>query len=82
MLAIMLMPLVLIRNIAKLSPTALLSDVLIIAGLICLLAFDFIVIFEDGITSPKSGHGIHWLFNQTNYSVFIGTAVYSFEGIG
>ncbi|KAF1798485.1 transmembrane amino acid transporter protein-domain-containing protein [Mucor lusitanicus] len=82
MLAILLMPLVLIRNIAKLSPTALLSDVLIIGGLICLLVFDFIEIFEDGITSPKSGPGIHWLFNSANYSVFIGTAVYSFEGIG
>ncbi|KAI8637573.1 transmembrane amino acid transporter protein-domain-containing protein [Parasitella parasitica] len=81
-LAIMLMPLVLIRNIAKLSPTALLSDALIIGGLICLLIFDVIEIFEDGIASPKSGPGIHWLFNQTNFSVFIGTAVYSFEGIG
>lgn len=83
LLAILLMPLVLIRNIAKLSPTALLSDVLIVAGLIVLLAYDFIQIFEDGITSsPKSGPNIHWLFNSANYSVFIGTAVYSFEGIG
>lgn len=82
MLAIMLMPLVLIRNIAKLSPTALLSDVLIIGGLICLLTFDIIEIFEDGVTSPKSGPGIHWLFNSANFSIFIGTAVYSFEGIG
>lgn len=82
-LAILLMPLVLIRNIAKLSPTALLSDVLIVAGLIVLLAYDFIEIFQDGIvSSPKSGPNIHWLFNSTNYSVFIGTAVYSFEGIG
>lgn len=81
-LAIFLTPLVLIRNIAKLSPTALLSDVLIIGGLIVLLAYDFITIFEEGVTAPKSGPGIHWMFNSANFSVFIGTAVYSFEGIG
>ncbi|KAI8047615.1 transmembrane amino acid transporter protein-domain-containing protein [Thamnidium elegans] len=82
MLAILLMPLVLIRNIAKLSPTALLSDVLIVGGLIVLLVFDFIEIFEDGISSPTSGPNIEWVFNSANFSVFIGTAVYSFEGIG
>lgn len=79
-LAIILMPLVLIRNIAKLSPTALLSDVLIVAGLIVLLAYDFIEIFESG--TPTVGPNINWWFNSANYSVFIGTAVYSFEGIG
>jgi proton-coupled amino acid transporter len=80
MLAILLMPLVLIRNIAKLSPTALLSDVLIVAGLIVLLAYDFVEIFKDGV--PTSGPGMNWMFNSANFSVFIGTAVYSFEGIG
>lgn len=79
-LAIILMPLVLIRNIAKLSPTALISDVLIVAGLIVLLAYDFIEIFKDG--TPTAGPNINWWFNSANYSVFIGTAVYSFEGIG
>lgn len=81
-LAIILMPLVLIRNIAKLSPTALLSDVLIVGGLIVLLVFDFIEIFEDGISSPTTGPNIEWIFNAADFSVFIGTAVYSFEGIG
>ncbi|KAI9487568.1 MAG: transmembrane amino acid transporter protein-domain-containing protein [Benjaminiella poitrasii] len=85
LLAILLMPLVLIRNIAKLSPTALLSDVLIISGLVTLLIYDMIEIFVDEnsrIVSPRPGLNIEWLFNSTNYSVFIGTAVYSFEGIG
>ncbi|KAI8386826.1 transmembrane amino acid transporter protein-domain-containing protein [Blakeslea trispora] len=80
MLAILLTPLVLIRNIAKLSPTALISDVLIVAGLLALLVFDCIQLFDHG--EPKTGPGIHWLFNSQQYSVFIGTAVYSFEGIG
>ncbi|RCH94328.1 hypothetical protein CU098_005001 [Rhizopus stolonifer] len=80
MLAILLIPLVLIRNIAKLSPTALLSDALIVGGLIALLAFDCIEIFKQG--EPQTGPGIHWIFNSAHYSVFIGTAVYSFEGIG
>jgi proton-coupled amino acid transporter len=82
MLAILLTPLVLIRNIAKLSPTALLSDVLIIGGLITLLVYDCIEIFAEGASSPTSGPGIHWLFNSANFSIFVGTAVYSFEGIG
>lgn len=81
-LAILLTPLVWIRNIAKLSPTALLSDVLIVGGLIALLVFDIIEIFQEGIRVPQSGPGIHWVFNSAHYTVFIGTAVYSFEGIG
>ncbi|KAI8979169.1 transmembrane amino acid transporter protein-domain-containing protein [Mycotypha africana] len=82
MLALLTMPLVLVRNISKLSLTALISDVLIIGGLLALLVFDFVEIFEDGFTQPTAGPGIQWLFNSAHYSVFIGTAVYSFEGIG
>jgi proton-coupled amino acid transporter len=79
-LALLLMPLVLIRNIAKLSPTALLSDALIIAGLIVLLVYDGIQIFET--SPPTSGPNIHWWFNPVDFPVFVGTAVYSYEGIG
>ena len=79
-LAILLTPLVLIRNIAKLSPTALLSDALIVAGLLALLVFDCIQLFKHG--EPRTGPDIHWVFNSQQYAVFIGTAVYSFEGIG
>lgn len=82
LLAILLIPLVWIRNIAKLSPTALLSDVLIVGGLLALLVFDVVEIFKEGVSVPQSGPGIHWVFNSAHYTVFIGTAVYSFEGIG
>ncbi|ORZ25545.1 transmembrane amino acid transporter protein-domain-containing protein [Absidia repens] len=84
---VLLMPFVLIRNIAKLSPTALLSDVLIITGLVVLLVYDFIQIFVNNASAndthfPSAGPNMIWVFNPTHFSVFIGTAVYSFEGIG
>lgn len=84
LVAALLMPLVLIRNIAKLSPAALSADILIVLGLLILLACDVYQIFvlntADGV--PTVGPDIQWWLNPTAYPVFIGTAVYSFEGIG
>ncbi|KAI7864925.1 transmembrane amino acid transporter protein-domain-containing protein [Spinellus fusiger] len=82
---LLLVPLVLIRNIAKLSPTALLSDVLIIAGLLIVVGYDLQTIFSSasvGFSPSTVGPDINWWFNPAECSVFIGTAVYSFEGIG
>lgn len=83
---VLLMPLVLIRNIAKLSPTALLSDVLIITGLLVLVVYDMIQLFvinpSPTSSSPTPGPNMIWVFNPAHFSVFVGTAVYSFEGIG
>ncbi|KAI8140959.1 transmembrane amino acid transporter protein-domain-containing protein [Fennellomyces sp. T-0311] len=80
LICILLMPMVLIRNIAKLSPAALFADVLIVSGLLILLACDMYEIFSGGTASP--GPNVEWWFNPSAYPVFIGTAVYSFEGIG
>ncbi|KAI8973006.1 transmembrane amino acid transporter protein-domain-containing protein [Pilobolus umbonatus] len=79
-LSVVLIPLVLIRNISKLSFTAILSDILIIIGLGILIFYDFLQLFKT--TPPTPGPGIEWTFNSNNFSVFIGTAVYSYEGIG
>ena len=76
------MPMVLIRNIAKLSPAALFADVLIVSGLLILLAYDVYQIFFGHESGPMPGPNIQWLFNPSAYPVFVGTAVYSFEGIG
>ncbi|KAF7728625.1 neutral amino acid transporter [Apophysomyces ossiformis] len=84
-IALLLMPLVLIRNIAKLSPTALFSDVLIVAGLVTLLLFDIVhILFQapEGSHPPTTGPNIIWWINPVQYPVFVGTAVYAFEGIG
>ncbi|KAI0685968.1 transmembrane amino acid transporter protein-domain-containing protein [Cytidiella melzeri] len=72
---VIFLPLALIRNLAKLSTTALVADVFILAGLI------YIFGSEAGIMAER-GHAHVELFNAKDWPLLIGTAVFSFEGIG
>ncbi|KAF5367185.1 hypothetical protein D9758_003891 [Tetrapyrgos nigripes] len=69
------LPLSLIRDIVKLSSTALVADAFILAGLIYIFSSEFSLIAERGTREVA-------LFNPKDFSLFVGTAVFSFEGIG
>ncbi|KAJ2957556.1 hypothetical protein NQZ79_g6733 [Umbelopsis isabellina] len=80
-------PLVLIRKIAKLSFAAVIADVLIVVGLITLVCADVVDLLytnkKEGDTRLFApGPDVEWIFNRFDYAVFIGTAIYAFEGIG
>ncbi|KAF8917223.1 transmembrane amino acid transporter protein-domain-containing protein [Mucidula mucida] len=72
---IVFLPLVLIRDLAKLSTTALIADVFILAGLIYIFGSEVSIISQRGIQDVA-------LFNPKDFPLFVGTAVFSFEGIG
>ncbi|KAJ7811099.1 transmembrane amino acid transporter protein-domain-containing protein [Mycena olivaceomarginata] len=62
---VVFLPLVLIRDLAKLSSTALVADAFILVGLVYIF-----------------GSEISILFNPRDFSLFVGVAVFSFEGVG
>lgn len=73
---IVLIPLSFIRNISKLGPAALLADVFILIGLTYIYYFDIASISKSGISSTVV------LFNPSQYTLTIGAAIFTFEGIG
>lgn len=77
--ACILTPLTLIRDITKLSLLALLANIFIFIGLITILYY---TIFEFVSNSFEPGRGIYYLFNESEFSLFIGVAIFAFEGIG
>lgn len=68
-------PLAMIRDISKLGGTALVADAFILLGLLYLYYFDFYTLGTKGISDIVQ-------FNPESWTLFIGTAVFTFEGIG
>ncbi|GME93930.1 unnamed protein product [Ambrosiozyma monospora] len=74
--ALILMPMSLIRNITKLSLAALLANIFILSGILTIVYFASEDLISWGV-SPSIQY-----FNEDNWSLFIGVAIFAFEGIG
>ncbi|KAF2036731.1 hypothetical protein EK21DRAFT_51582 [Setomelanomma holmii] len=74
---LMLIPLSFIRNISKLGPAALLADVFILIGLTYIYWYDLSWISRNGGFNPTIE-----LFNPRDFTLTIGSAIFTFEGIG
>lgn len=68
-------PMSLIRNITKLSIAALLANVFILSGIAT-------IVFYASKDLIKNGPADVVMFNKDNWSLFIGVAIFAFEGIG
>jgi Transmembrane amino acid transporter protein len=64
-----------IRDISKLSGTALIADFFILLGLCVLYYFDIFTLSTQGVSDIG-------YFNSQDYVLFLGTAAFAFEGIG
>ena len=73
---IVLIPLALIRNISKLGPAALIADVLIMVGLTYIWQYDILSLSSRGMAPSVV------LFNPSAFTLTIGSAIFTFEGIG
>ncbi|KAK6455561.1 vacuolar amino acid transporter 4 [Scheffersomyces xylosifermentans] len=77
---IVLVPLSLVRDITKLSLSAVLANLFILVGLVTILYY----IFYEWLVTNKGvlGSEIEYFFNESEFSLFIGVAIFAFEGIG
>ncbi|KAE9366450.1 amino acid transporter [Stipitochalara longipes BDJ] len=71
-----LIPLAFIRNISKLGGAALLADIFIMLGLGYIYYFDISTLAQDGVNPTVR------LFNPRDFTLTIGSAIFTFEGIG
>jgi len=72
-----LIPLSFIRNISKLGSAALLADVFILIGITYIYWYDISSIIDMGGFNPTIE-----LFNPRDFTMTIGSAIFTFEGIG
>jgi solute carrier family 36 (proton-coupled amino acid transporter) len=72
---IVFLPFSLMRDISKLGATALVADAFIVIGLAYLFYYDILTLSEKGLADIA-------LFNRQDWTLFIGTAIFTFEGIG
>ncbi|KAG9256159.1 transmembrane amino acid transporter protein-domain-containing protein [Emericellopsis atlantica] len=71
-----LIPLALIRHISKLGPVALIADVFILVGLVYIWYYDIAALSSRGLEPTVQ------LFNPSTWTLTIGSAIFTFEGIG
>ncbi|KAI9046580.1 hypothetical protein LZ554_009324 [Drepanopeziza brunnea f. sp. 'monogermtubi'] len=73
---VIFLPFSLLRDISKLGFTALIADAFILIGLVYLYYYDILTIVRQ--------HGVADIvnFNPKDWTLFIGTAIFTFEGIG
>lgn len=72
---VIFLPFSLFRDINKLSFTAFIADVFIVLGLGYLFYYDILTLDKFGLADII-------LFNKNDWTLFIGTAIFTFEGIG
>ncbi|GAV52410.1 hypothetical protein ZYGR_0AG04010 [Zygosaccharomyces rouxii] len=73
-------PLSFIRNVSKLSLPSLLANFFVMGGLVIVLFFSLKQLAFESHMKPADG--VVLLFNTNRWTMFIGTAIFAFEGIG
>ena len=73
---LVLIPLSFVRNIAKLGPAALIADVFILIGVGYIYWYDISYLVTEGLEPSVK------LFNPEAYTLTVGSAIFTFEGIG
>ena len=74
---IVLIPMSYIRNISKLGPLAILADIFIAMGLVYIYWYDI-----SSISQMNGFHPSVELFNPRDFTLTIGSAIFTFEGLG
>lgn len=73
---LLLIPLSMIRNISKLGSSALLADVFMLLGLSYIYHYDVAFLIKSGLNDTVRQ------FNSRDFTLTVGSAIFSFEGIG